>query len=118
LLVDTRLRTNSSKRRRKPLINPADLESITQFLTAIGDPLRLQLLFVLGPLGRSNVGDITSHFRVSRPGISHHLKVLKDAGVVHSEKVGQEVFYWVDDDYVIANLRRLADAAERQLHSQ
>ncbi|MDQ6669339.1 MAG: ArsR family transcriptional regulator [Chloroflexota bacterium] len=58
------------------------------------------------------MGDIASHFRVSRPGISHHLKVLKDAQVVDREKLGQKVFYWVDRDYVVANLRRLADAAE------
>ncbi len=74
--------------------------------------MRLQLLFLLGDLGRRNVGDIASHFRVSRPGISHHLKVLKDAAVVDSEKVGQEVYYWLDRDYIVANLRVLADAAE------
>ncbi|MDQ6672703.1 MAG: SDR family NAD(P)-dependent oxidoreductase [Chloroflexota bacterium] len=72
--------------------------------------MRLQLLFLMGDLGRRNVGDIVSHFRLSRPAISHHLKVLKDAAVVDHEKVGQEVYYRLDNDYIVANLQVLADS--------
>ncbi len=88
-----------------------DIKDITRFLTAIGDPVRLQLLYLLGDQGRRNVGDIASHFRLSRPAISHHLKVLKDADVLASEKVGQEVYYWLHRDHIVASLRALADAA-------
>lgn len=88
-----------------------DGKVITRFLTAIGDPVRLQLLYLLGHRGRCNVGDIASQFRLSRPAISHHLKVLKDAGVLDSEKVGQEVYYWLERDRIVANLRALADIA-------
>jgi len=92
-------------------IDLTDMEGITRFLTALGDPVRLQLLYLLGDQGRRNVGDIASHFRLSRPAISHHLKVLKDAGVIESEKAGQEVYYWLVRDHVVASLRGLADAA-------
>jgi ArsR family transcriptional regulator len=88
-----------------------DSKEITRFLTAIGDPVRLQLLYLLGDQGRRNVGDIAGQFRLSRPAISHHLKVLKDAGVLDSEKVGQEVYYWLERDRIVATLRALADAA-------
>ncbi len=90
----------------------SDFNDITRFLTAMGDPMRLRLLFLLGEQGRRNVGEIASQFSLSRPAISHHLKVLKDAGVVNSEKMGQEVYYWLDRDQVVANLRVLADATE------
>jgi ArsR family transcriptional regulator len=92
-------------------ISMTDIKEITRFLTAIGDPMRLQLLYLLGDQGRRNVGEIASHFRLSRPAISHHLKVLKDANVLDSEKVGQEVYYWLERDRMVASLRALADAA-------
>lgn len=91
-----------------------DRNEVTSFLTAIGDPIRLQILFVLRG-DRLNVGDIAAQFKLSRPAISHHLKVLKDANVVQSEKVGQEIFYWVDKKYIVHELRQLADILESYL---
>src|SRR5438309_1083478 len=87
------------------------LKEATRFLTALGDPMRLQILYLLGDQGRRNVGDIASNFHLSRPAISHHLKVLKDAGVVDSERVGQEIYYWIERDRIVATLQMLADAA-------
>ncbi len=92
-------------------LNLTELKDVTRFLTAIGDPIRLQLLYLLGDQGRRNVGEIAANFRLSRPAISHHLKVLKDAGVLDSEKVGQEVYYRLERDRMVASLRALADAA-------
>ena len=88
-----------------------DSANITRFLTALGDPARLQLLYLLGDQGRRNVGEIASQFRLSRPAISYHLKVLKDAGILDSEKVGQEVYYWLARDHIVVTLRALADIA-------
>jgi len=88
-----------------------EIKDITRFLTALGDPVRLQLLYLLGDQGRRNVGEIAAQFRLSRPAISHHLKVLKDADVLNSEKVGQEVYYWLERDHIVASLQALADAA-------
>ncbi len=87
-------------------------EEVVRFLTAIGDPVRLELLSLLFHKGRSNVGDIASNFRLSRPAISHHLKVLKEAGVVEYEKVGQEGFYWLNRAHVAERLREIADGIE------
>ncbi len=89
----------------------AELEEATRFLTALGDPVRLQILYLLGDKGHRNVGDIARNFRLSQPAISHHLKVLKDAGLLDSEKVGQEVFYLLKRDHIVATLRMLADVA-------
>jgi ArsR family transcriptional regulator len=65
----------------------------------------------LGQRGRLCVGDIAAQFRISRPAISHHLKILKTNGLVQSEKVGQEVFYWVNVSHLAEMLRDMADAA-------
>ncbi|WP_219892172.1 ArsR/SmtB family transcription factor [Chamaesiphon polymorphus] len=93
-----------------------DQNAVATFLTAIGDPIRLQILFVLRG-ARLNVGEVAAQFKLSRPAISHHLKVLKDAGIVKSEKVGQEVFYWVDKPYIVGELRTLADIPESYIKS-
>ena len=88
-------------------------DDLTRLLDATSDPVRLEIIFLLRHAERQNVNEITSHFRLSRPAISHHLKVLKDAGVVQSEKIGQEVYYWLDSKHVVAGLRALADKIER-----
>jgi ArsR family transcriptional regulator, arsenate/arsenite/antimonite-responsive transcriptional repressor len=86
-----------------------DQAAITRFLTAMGDEARLQIAMLLLDKGQMNVGDIAAQFRLSRPTISHHLKVLKDARIVQSEKRAQEIFYRVDNVYVVGQLRELAD---------
>lgn len=85
---------------------------VIRFLGAAGDPVRLEIVFLLAETGRLNVGDIAGRFRLSRPAISHHLKVLKDAGLLRSEKHGQEIGYWLDHDRVITGLQELIDELE------
>jgi ArsR family transcriptional regulator len=89
-----------------------DEQKTTQFLTAIGDVKRLQILWAIGSK-RINVGDIASQFSISRPAISHHLKILRDAKIVISEKIGQEVYYWLNTDHIVFELRHLADEVEK-----
>lgn len=83
-----------------------------RFLTAAGEPARLEIVIMLAKAGRMNVGQISSRFELSRPAISHHLKVLKTAGLLTSKKEGQEIFYSLDRHAVAAELRSLADQVE------
>jgi len=63
---------------------------------ALGDPIRVQLLDVLRQQpGRVCVCELVPLFDVSQPTISHHLKVLRDAGLVGFEKRGLWVYYYV-----------------------
>ncbi|MCS1352098.1 helix-turn-helix transcriptional regulator [Mechercharimyces sp. CAU 1602] len=94
----------------KSHIDVNDFESITKFFTALGDPIRIQITFILGNNGKSNVTDIASHFDITRPSISHHLKILRDAQIVDSKKVGQEVYYWLSRERVSTNMQLIADA--------
>ena len=94
-----------------------DNEELTRLLAATSDPIRLEIIFLLDHSERLNVGEIASHYQLSRPAISHHLKVLKDAKVVRSEKVGQEIYYWLDNERVVLALRALADKIERKSSS-
>ena len=92
-----------------------DNAAVTQFLIAVGQPTRLKILFAFEG-NRLNVGEISSHFTISRPAISHHLKVLKDAKMLSSEKVGQEIYYWVNKRYLVDELRKFAEVLESYIH--
>ena len=82
---------------------------IARNLETLKDPVRLQILYFLIENGRTNVGDIASQFKISRPAISHHLRVLKDSQSVKSEKQGQEVFYSANTHQIAQALRELAN---------
>jgi ArsR family transcriptional regulator, arsenate/arsenite/antimonite-responsive transcriptional repressor len=81
-------------------------------ISAVTEVTRCQIILFLGKKGRVCVNDITSNFKISRPAISHHLKVLKNCGIVESEKVGQEIYYFVVRKNIVDTLRKLADYIE------
>ena len=63
---------------------------------AIGDPIRLQLIDVLRKhAGKVCVYELIPLFDVAQPTLSHHLKKLRDAGIVDSERRGLWAYYYV-----------------------
>lgn len=64
---------------------------------AIGDPVRLQLLSMIASHegGEVCVCDLTPAFDLTGPTISHHLRVLREAGLIDHERRGTWVYYWV-----------------------
>jgi len=81
---------------REPLAEPAAAE-LAKVFKALADPVRLRLFSLIASFdgGQACVCDLTGEFDVSQPTISHHLKVLRDAGLVDSERRGTWVYYWV-----------------------
>ena len=90
----------------------ADSADLMRLLDGVGDAVRMEIILLLARGPAMNVTDISARFRISRPAVSHHLKVLKDAGIVRSEKTGQEIYYRLDAARVIAGLRLIADTIE------
>ncbi len=75
---------------------PEEWEGFSRFFFALGDTTRQQILLVFEPGEQVCVNDIASLFRLSRPAISHHLKVLREADLLLCEKRGKEVYYRVN----------------------
>jgi ArsR family transcriptional regulator len=66
---------------------------------ALGDPIRMQLVDVLRKhAGKVCVCELVPLFDLSQPTVSHHLKVLRDAGLVGSERQGLWAYYYVNND--------------------
>lgn len=67
---------------------------LAKIFKALGDPVRLRLLSMITSADREVcVCDLTAAFDLAQPTISHHLKVLREAGLVSSERRGTWVYY-------------------------
>ena len=79
-------------------LDSEEAERIAPMFKALGDPVRLRLAALIAAGDRVCVCDLTPHFALSGPTISHHLKVLREAGLVDCERKGTWVYYWVRPD--------------------
>src|SRR4051794_29057953 len=82
-----------------PDIERAKAERLAAVAKALGDPIRMQLVDVLRKhAGKVCVCELVPLFDLSQPTISHHLKVLREAGIVGSERSGLWAYYYVHPD--------------------
>ena len=65
--------------------------------TALSDPTRRQIVESLA-LGESSFGELADQFDMSRPAVSQHLKVLREAGIVSARADAQRRIYRLNDD--------------------
>jgi len=81
---------------REPLTEDQSVE-LARVFKALGDPVRLRLLSLIASHagGEACVCDLTGAFELSGPTISHHLKVLREAGVIEGERRGTWIYYRV-----------------------
>jgi len=78
-----------------PALNQVQAQKQALVFKALSDPNRLLLLSIVraGESGESCVCDLTEPLDLSQPTVSHHLKVLVDAGLLHREKRGTWAYY-------------------------
>jgi ArsR family transcriptional regulator len=82
-----------------PEIDRARAERLAAVAKALGDPVRMQLVDVLRKhAGKVCVCELVPLFDLSQPTVSHHLKKLRDAGIVGSERRGLWAYYYVEPD--------------------
>ena len=86
----------------EPMDRPT-AEALAQLLKAVADPARLQLLAIIraSDAGESCVCDLTDTLGLSQPTISHHLKVLTEAGLLVREKRGTWAWYSVASERLV-----------------
>ncbi|WP_269855550.1 ArsR/SmtB family transcription factor [Streptomyces sp. RPT161] len=95
---------------------PLDAEQavdLAKVFKALGDPVRLRLLSMIASRdgGEVCVCEMTPAFELSQPTISHHLKLLRQAGLIDCERRGTWVYYWA----LPAALDRLASVLRAPL---
>lgn len=88
------------------LIDAAEAADLAHAFAALADPVRLQILSMVSEAGECCACDLLEPLGKSQPTVSHHTKVLHEAGLIHGEKRGKWVWWSVDKTRV----RALRDA--------
>jgi|SRR5512132_891231 DNA-binding transcriptional ArsR family regulator len=88
-------------------------ESLAGVFAALGDPTRLKLVAVLCAGGAFSIAQLTANTDISRQGVTKHLQVLADAGVVRDVRQGRERL-WQLDPVQIEEAKRTLDVIGRQ----
>ncbi|MFR9728007.1 ArsR/SmtB family transcription factor [Saccharopolyspora sp. MS10] len=98
---------------REPL-GAAQAAALARVFKAIGEPVRLRLLSLIASHegGEACVCDLTGAFELSGPTISHHLKILREAGVIDGERRGTWVYYRVRPETLNLVSESLAPAGD------
>lgn len=95
-------------------IIPPEWSAMSKVFAALGDEHRQRILLLFEPGERLNVSQIADASPLARSTVSHHLKTLRDAEVLSSEKLGKEVYFWINkaflDDCLSNVLRYLQES--------
>ena len=91
-----------------PVMAPAAAAELAGVFKALGDPTRVAIVNRLAAAPEVCVCDLTASFKLSQPTISHHLRLLREAGLVESERRGTWAYYRLVPD-AIAQLRTVFD---------
>ena len=89
------------------------IKECQKVLTAIGDENRQHLLIEMMQMDDCSgvrVGEITKRTNLSRPAVSHHLQILKDAGLIDVRKEGTKNYYYFDSD--MKSMKKLIQALQ------
>jgi DNA-binding transcriptional ArsR family regulator len=79
---------------------PGEWKPLSKVFTALGDEHRQRILLLFEKGERLNVGQIAEVSTLTRSTVSHHLKILREAEVLVSEKIGKEVWFWINRPYL------------------
>lgn len=96
------------------------LQDCMNIFLALADPVRQDIIRMLMETKRMNVSQIAEQSPMSRPTVSHHLKILKTAGIVSAKKEATEVYYRLETGGSLAKLKSLVEmieAFDSQKHS-
>ncbi|MDR0476401.1 MAG: metalloregulator ArsR/SmtB family transcription factor [Desulfobulbaceae bacterium] len=90
-------------------ILPPEWQPMSRVFTALGDEHRQRILLLFDKNERLNVGDIAEVSTLTRSTVSHHLKILREANVLKSEKIGKEVWFWINCPWLEETLSNLLE---------
>jgi ArsR family transcriptional regulator len=83
---------------------PAEWRAMAKVFVALGDEHRQRIMLTFEKGERLTVGQIAAVSTLSRPAVSHHLKILRAAGLLEEEKIGKEVYLSVNRARLVESL--------------
>jgi DNA-binding transcriptional ArsR family regulator len=92
---------------------PKAWRNVAKVYTALGDEHRQRILLTFEKGEQLNVGQIVEVSTLSRTAVSHHLRILREAGVLLSEKRGKEVYFWINKDFLVESMETVVNYVRR-----
>ena len=91
---------------------PIEWKNISELFIALGDEQRQRILLAFESGERLNILQIVASSKLSRTAVTHHLKMLHTSGALQSEKVGKEVFFWVNKTHITTQIQNVLNYIE------
>ena len=88
---------------------PKEWRTLAKVFVALGDEHRQRILLTFEKGERLTVGQIAGIATLSRPAVSHHLKILRNAGVLEAERAGREVYLRINREVLEQTLATVLD---------
>ncbi|MBW7477193.1 metalloregulator ArsR/SmtB family transcription factor [Paenibacillus oenotherae] len=89
------------------------LRSCSPIFLALADPVRQDIIMMLTKHEKLNVAQIVERSPMSRSAISHHLKILRQANLISSNKVATEIFYSLEIESAVSQLKDFIGTTEQ-----
>ena len=84
-----------------PPLDPSAAGNLAELFKALADPTRVAIVNRLAAGEECCVCDLTNAFELSQPTVSHHLRILRDAGLVEAERRGTWAYYRLVPDAIV-----------------
>jgi predicted transcriptional regulator len=94
---------------------PSEWKNIGDLFIALGDAHRQRILLAFEKNERMNILQIAAASTLSRTAVTHHLKILHNSGALQSEKVGKEVFFWVNKPLMMDAIQDVLNYIETEI---
>jgi DNA-binding transcriptional ArsR family regulator len=94
---------------------PDEWQNIAHLFIALGDAHRQRILLAFEKEERLNIMQIAAASTLSRTAVTHHLKILHQSGALQSEKVGKEVYFWVNKNLITSAIKGVLHYIETEI---
>ena len=94
---------------------PIEWKNISALFVALGDEQRQRILLTFGKDERLNILQIVASSKLSRTAVTHHLKILHQCGALESEKIGKEVFFWVNKSQITPAIESVLEYIKNEI---
>lgn len=94
---------------------PDEWQNIAHLFIALGDAHRQRILLAFEKEERLNIMQIAAASTLSRTAVTHHLKILHQSGALQSEKIGKEVYFWVNKSLMTSAIKGVLHYIETEI---
>ena len=94
---------------------PNEWKNISSLFIALGDEQRQRLLLAFEKEERLNILQIVASSKLGRTAVTYHLKILHHSGALSSEKLGKEVFFWVNKTHIMTEIESVLSYIKNEI---